>query len=246
MNNKKIIWRIVHSIAIGVDVTNPIISYPSKNITLKYEDHKLRQIEHIIMTDNTYDASQSIDASKKQLAFFFELLRYLYGIDLPPISSTAQKVEPSTGIQFIGQASICINTRFTVVKSIILPDDQTLALYCDRLPVLITLANDAVKSDSKIHAIRNYYMICEDLFYEFDNNKWPREAKEIRWTRNFVSHAKLCNREPLNFIHAALGGNVNSFNPTDRSHINFVNRQYGNARRFIEAELDKRIHPINL
>lgn len=241
MNNNQTIWRLNHSLATGVDVTNPIISYPSKNITLKYEDRKLRQIEHIIVTDGTYDASQAIDASKKQLAFFFELLRYLYGIDLPPISSTAQKLEPSNGIQFIGQAFIGIAARFTVVKSIVLPDDQTLALLSDRLPVLITLANDAVKSDSAIHAIRNYYMICEDLF---EGREWPKVANEIRWTRHFVSHAKLGNREPLNFIHSELGNSVNSFDPNDKNHIDFVNRQHGNARQFIEAELDKLIHPI--
>ncbi|MGD0355203.1 MAG: hypothetical protein ABSB31_07165 [Dehalococcoidia bacterium] len=238
--SNQVIWEINHTLSTGIDVKETVPSYPSENISIRYEDHKLKEIKHRLATNTTYNASQAIDESKKQIAFFLELLQYLRGIPLPSISSTAQKMEPIENMPLIGQISFGVSASFVLAKLIVLPNETVFALLKDRLPIWIRLANDAASSDNAVHAIGNYYMICEDLFGDLE---WPQKANEIRWTRHFVRHAKLThNKQALDFIHSKLGKGVDSFDPRDRSQADFLNLQRNEARNFIEAELDKLIH----
>ena len=61
-------------------------------------------------------------------------------------------------------------------------------------------------------------------------------------TRHFVSHGgKLQNSAVTSFISIKLGKQVNRFDPTDKSHMDFITLQNVSAHKFIKAELNKLI-----
>lgn len=81
-------------------------------------------------------------------------------------------------------------------------------------------------------------MIWEDLRDNIRKQKEPPEARDLRLTRHFVSHAKLTKEENLEFIKKKLRKPISQFDPTDPTQQQFVTLQHQAARKFIEKELD--------
>ena len=121
-----------------------------------------------------------------------------------------------------------------------MPDPKVFSHVPARLLAWLRLANDASGSNDPVDAIRDYYMIWEDMHPAWKIQDGPAEATDLKLTRDFVSHGgKLKNKDVLDFVERNLGRRIEQFDPTDRAQQQFVSSQRKSARDLIEAELDK-------
>lgn len=232
-------WKVIHQFLAGVEVQNPIPAYQNLVVSLHYEDNKLKLIEHELDCDDNLEPYQVVITSQERLKLFWELLRYRWGVSLPDIYSVAQKVEPANGSPAKSTGFVNIAATALICSSIVMPDPKVFSHAPSRLLVWLRLANDASDSGDAAYAIRNYYMIWEDLHLGSKVQDWPAEAKELKWVRDFVSHAKIGNCDVLNFVERSLGRRIKQFDPNDSAQQQFVSSQRKSARSLIEAELDK-------
>jgi hypothetical protein len=120
----------------------------------------------------------------------------------------------------------------------------------ERLEVWLRLANDS-RSAPPAHAIRNYYMIWEDMPHPSVEDRDARRlkhkrAEELRWVRDFVSHRELTrSTDAITFLMDAKldrGGKL-KYDPTDTDHEKSLGDQCRQARNFIEAEIEGFLTP---
>jgi len=234
-------WKVIHRFSEGVLVHNPIVGYRSIAVSLYYEDNKLMRVEHELELDcdDRIESTQVINNSKQCLELFWELLRYRRGVSLPDISSSAQKVEPVNGspAKTTGSVGVALDAR--LCSPIVMPNPNVFAHPSSRLLVWLRLANDAFDSCNAAYAIRNYYMIWEDLHPYRNYKEWPAKANDLRLTRHFVSHGGQLWKEVGKFIKRSLGRQIDQYDPTDSAQQQFVILQCKSARNLIETELDK-------
>ncbi len=109
-----------------------------------------------------------------------------------------------------------------------------------RLLVWLRLANEARNATIHADAIRNYYMISEDMHGRPQPSAAPTAEIELKFIRDFVSHGEaLRNCCLLAFIQQELGRPVDQYDPTDNDQQQFVHRQRQLARELIEGELNR-------
>mgnify|MGYP007084712070 CR=1 FL=1 len=95
-----------------------------------------------------------------------------------------------------------------------MPDPKVFSHVPARLPAWLRLANDASDSNDPVDAIRDYYMIWEDLHPAWKIQDGPAEATDLKLTRDFVSHGgKLKNKDVLDFVERNLEDESNSLIP---------------------------------
>ena len=235
-------WSVVNEFSVGVDVKDPVTTYPSIGLSLFYDGSKLKRIEHEFDADDVLDPIQAISASKEALKLFWELLQYRRGIVLPHCSSIARKLHPVKGSSPTGLGYIDVCTRVSICLPVVLPAPSFFSHADNRLIAWLRLANDAATSNSAADAIRNYYMIWEDLHPGWKAGTGPEEADELSYVRDFVSHGEeLRNTYVLKFIKRKLGETVKQFDPSDVAQLRFVSLQRTAARSLVEKELNERL-----
>jgi len=233
-------WKVLYEFQTGIKVVNPVLSYPSMGLTLQYEGEKLLRIERELDIDDAVEPAQVLDKSEADLKLFWELLEYRWRLPLPPLSKSIERIQDQPTTQ--GRTLFIQSTLSASIHApVIMP--KTSELLCDntRILVWLKLANEARKYDSAADAIRNYYMIWEDLHSGQNKEGWPREAIELNYVRDFVSHAKITNKNLLTFLKQELGEETFQFDPTNARHIDFINRYYLKCRKLVENELDKQL-----
>jgi len=232
-------WRVSHKFADGVVVRNPIKAYANLGISLDYDGNKLTCVVHELDCDNKLEPSKVISISKERLNLFWELLRYRRGVSLPDIDSVAQKVPFVDGSPITGTGVIDVAVRALICSSIDMPKPKVFSEVSGRLFVWLRLMNDASDSKDAAYAIRNYYMVWEDLHPGWEYKKWPKEARELKFVRDFVSHAKVNSPNLLDFIESGLRQRCEQFDPTDNAQQQFVSSHRNSARSLIEKELNQ-------
>lgn len=233
-------WKVSHLFSDGVDVQNPITAYKNMALTLYYDGNKLLRIEHELDCDDTLEPGQVVSTSQERLKLFWELLRYRRGISLPEISTVAQKVQPANGSPPKSTGFSHISVDALICSPITMPDPRVFSDARDRLFMCLRLANDASDSSDAVYAIRNYYTIWEVLYPSWKVQDGPTEAKELKLSRDFVSHGnKLNNPDLLDLIKRKLGKPIRQFDPTDKAQQQFISLQCKSARNLIETELNK-------
>ena len=234
-------WKVSYTFSGAVDVQNPIVAYDSIGVSLYYNgNNKLIRVEHELDVDNLLEKYEVINTSQEQLKFFWELLHYQRGISLPISHLTVEIINPATGVRPIRTGVATIISHAAICRSIKMPDPRVFKLENNRLLVWFRLANEARDSKSAVDAIRNYYMIWEDSHGVPTKANAPKEAIELKFVRDFVSHGlKLENPELLKFIEDQFGKSINQFDPTDAVQQDFVNRYRTLGRNLVETELDR-------
>lgn len=237
-------WKVIHRFSAGVDVQNPITAYQNMAVSLHYDGNKLMRIEHELDCEDGLEPGQVINTSRHHLKLFLELLRYRRGVSLPDISSVAEKLQPANGSPPVGRGFVDVAVNVLICSSIVMPDPKVFSHAPARLLVWLRLANDASDSSDAEYAIRNYYMIWEDLLQDLHPDwriqDWPTEARELKWVRHFVSHGeKLRNHAVLDFVERELGKRIEQFDPTDMAQQQFVRSHCTSARNLVETELNK-------
>lgn len=233
-------WKVIHRFSVGVDVQNPITVYQNMAVSLYYDGNKLMRVEHELDCDDSLEPDQIVNASQEVLKLFWELLRYRRGISLPDIVSVAQKVQPANGSSPKSTGFADVTIRVLVCNSIVMPDPSVFSRAPARLLVWLRLANDASDSSDATDAIRDYYMIWEDMHPAWRIQDGPTEATELKLVRDFVSHGKeLTNPDVLELVKRKLGKPVKQFDPTDMAQQQFVSLHRMSARNLVETELNK-------
>jgi hypothetical protein len=201
------------------------------------------RVEHDFYTEDKTEPIKVMISSQDRLKLFWELLHFQRGIPLRinDISATKLDYEELAPIH-TGMTSIM--SRVTICKSTVMPDDKVFMRNNNRLHVWLWLANKARHfidtPDGSADAIRNYYMIWEDLHGEPNENTKPVEAWELKLIRDLVSHGyKLGNKELRKLTKAQCGKPVNQFDPTNSVQQSLVHRYRTIGRELVEAELDR-------
>jgi hypothetical protein len=237
-------WKVSYSFSSPVIVQSPVSAYSHLGISLHYEhDTQLLRVEHDFYADEKTEAIKVIIKSQDQLKLFWELLHYQRGIPLPINDISATKLDPE-GLPRIHTGMTSIMSRASICKAIVMRDEKVFIRNDNRLLVWLWLANKARHfidtPDGNVDAIRNYYMIWEDLYGEPNKNTKPVEAWELKLIRDLVSHGyKLGNKELRKLTKAQCGKPVNQFDPTDSVQQSLVHRYRTIGRELVEAELDR-------
>jgi hypothetical protein len=241
-------WEIIYKIPEGIFVKNQVVNYKNLGISLNYENDKLISIIHELNSEEEHNSAKVKEESEQHLQLFFEFLKYMRGIDLPKMNISVQKIQSLDDSTTIKTGFVNLTACVSICASIPMPESDIFTETTDsRLLVWLTLANDARKSENPAHAIRNYYMIWEDMQQEPEIQDLPVEANNLRLTRHFVSHGgELNNNQVITFVSNAIGKQVKRYDPTDNQQREFINSQRCSARHLIEKliqnELDKLVN----
>jgi hypothetical protein len=238
-------WRVCYRFSNPVDVQSPITAYPSLGVSLYYnESAKLVRIEHELVANDVDGPSNVIDKSQVELRLFWELMHYQRGVSLPINNRSAQKLDQGQEEAPVHTGIRSTLSRFSVCKAIVMPDDKVFKRTNNRLIVWLWLANMARQAidtpKDNAEAIRNYYMIWEDLHGTPDKPTTPKEARELKLIRDLVSHGyKVNNKELRKLTLDQCGREINQFDPTDKTQQCLVHRYRTIGHDLIEAELDR-------
>ena len=233
-------WKVVHQFSEGIFVQNPTIGYPSIGVSLYYDGNKLMRVEHELEVDDELEPYRVVDTSRDALDLFWELLRYRRGISLPSTQRTASKIKPVDNSQPIGVGFADVTTRVAICLPVVMPDPSLFSHANSRLLVWLRLWNDASDSDSATDAIRNYYMILEDMYSDRKDNM-PTEVENLKLVRHLVSHGNKPHRETREFVEKHLGKSIEKFDPTDKAQQQFIRSWRTSARNLVEMEINKRL-----
>jgi hypothetical protein len=239
-------WRVHHTFERPLTVVNQIHSYPASGIELRYEGAKLVGVTHTFDVPEEQDRFWAGETSRKALSLLTDILQYWWGFPIRASTSAAELLaedhaDPAT-TKLRGGVSAPASTA--IARPIPLPTQAILQAPPSRLPVWLRLANDARQADSPAHAVRNYYMIWEDM-----NDRRPKRTETEPWrlklVRDFVSHGdKLKSASLQLFLATELGEPVMRYDPTDPAHRQLVIDARERARRLIEAELEPLLCPV--
>jgi hypothetical protein len=243
-------WRVCYSFSSPVDVQGPVSAYSNLGVSLYYDESgaKLVRVEHELETDDMYERSQVVDKSQENLKSFWELLEYLRGLPLP-INDRSAKLENGKGALATHTATFSTQARFSLCEVIRMPDSKVFKRPDNRLLVWLWLANKArdfsETPDGDANAIRNYYMIWEDLPDRAKDDDTRIRASGLKCVRNFVSHGEVFRgvrkrlKDECKKIQADYTGRVNRFDPTDKVHRDLVHQYRTIGRELVKRELDR-------
>lgn len=229
-----ILWMIDHRFAASLPVLNKVDSYPSLGITIDYVDSNISVIHHTLSSNK--DKLEIIESSKNELKLFFELLQFWYGLPLPVITSSARVVN-DTSMQ-ITHSKVPTNLDSLLSGNIKMPNPSLFSELDERKYILLFLANDARNSGNKVHAIRNYYIILEELHTEdYDTDK---DRLKLRYIRDFVSHHKITkNKKIIDLIECETGSRTDSYNPHNEKHQLLISRYWQIGEKLVDKEFEQ-------
>jgi hypothetical protein len=236
-------WKTTYTLAQAVEIDNPIGSYPDIGISLFYDtDGKLIRVEHQLDTEDTATVDDVFALSQQHLELFWEVLHYQRGFPLTISSRSAEQIQAIPGAPSIRTSEVRLTFTAAICRVIEMPDQGLFTSPNSRLIVWLRLANEARSAVIDGDAIRNYYMIWEDMQGRPTPTTAPPAANELKFVRDFVSHGEaLRNRDLLAFIQAELGKPVNRYDPTDVDQQSLVRKHREQARQLVKSELSKQL-----
>ncbi len=237
------LWEVEHRFEQGLPVANIVDSYPSLNVTLDYTDSKLVVINHKLETDGS-EACNIIDLSKKELQVFLAYLQFDYGPSLPPIKSKIKKNPENLHERLVSCNSVSLDCGICRA-TIRLPDNNFFSEIDYRKYILLLLANKAQEMKEPEYAIRNYYIILEELYPEKADYGKNRDRVEVKYIRDFVSHSIINNETILGFLSDKLQEEIYGFlkyDPLNLKHKELVNTYKIVGARLIDEEFNKIIN----
>jgi hypothetical protein len=228
-------WNVSHHFLGGLHIRRKIKGYNKLGISLKYTNNKLMSLEHEVIYKDSMEPNEVIAKSLEQLKLFLEILHYLRGVPFD-IKSTANKLEAAP---LLSTSITNVSIDIKLSANIILPKLKTLLKPPDRLLTWVKLANDALDSTDNEFAIRNYYMIWEDMKADSSIDNWPPEANDLRQIRNFVSHGGKLRKATCTFVESKLGMKIERYDPSVPAVMELVRLCRITAQNLIDSEMEK-------
>jgi hypothetical protein len=225
-------WRVTYSIEPNIEITPADPAIPAFNLELHYSpEGKLKGAIHTVQTKDADRPEIAYSTSQKELLVLWEALRYTSGIPLQVRASGAE----TTG--HIARRMTAAAGAFHVRSASKVPDPARLQSSPDRLTTWLWLANAARAATEDAEALRNYYMILEDIHGRPDNSR--PTLQRIALARDFVSHAKIDRRSGRAFLEAELGYSAPEYQYDAHleAHRKLARKYREEARQAVEREL---------
>jgi hypothetical protein len=231
-------WKVAHNIR-PIDYRGGPLTYPNHGIAILVDDNKITQIAHTFIAEDSLPSQEVGNISEASIGTLLEIIRYRWGYAPDIYSKTVEKLgsanapSPSmASIQIIrGQASVTCPVEFPLEPVISYP----------RLAVWLRLYNEARNPTSDADALRNYYIIWEDMnpgVKPTANTDWWK----LKLIRHFVSHGGTFDGQELkNFLAQEFNRPVLSYDPLDPLHRDYVERHREWARLLIQQEIENRL-----
>jgi hypothetical protein len=187
----------------------------------------IKGIDHVLDADDRLSKAEIADLSSQQVSLLVEVIRYRTGY----CEVVSQSVsDPAGGASPSATTWTWLHGKSGVQRPAQLPSALNLALR-----VWLRLAADALQM-SPPDAIRNYYMVWEDMGLASPKGS---PGEEFRFIRNFVSHGGLLtDPDLLAFLSRELRKPVNQYDPHDTDHQTFLEHRREWARKLSESEID--------
>ncbi len=226
-------WKVSHVFALPVEYESGPLNYPALGITLVGDGSAIRGMDHEFDADDRLSKAEVADLSANYVSLFVEVIRYRAGHCEVEVRSVSLR-DPAPG----GSRS---TTTFTfqagkafIQRPMQFPPEANLASAPPRLRVWLRLAADAMQMSAP-DAIRNYYMVWEDMGLSSSRGT---KGEELRFIRNFVSHGGLLTkRDLLAFLEGEFHKHVNQYDPHDTDHQIFLECRRTWARNLLDLEI---------
>lgn len=230
MSNNK--WKVSHEIGNSIIYKSGPLNYQSLGITLVCCDSIVSQIIHEFDSDESLNKANVAEFSTKKLTLLWEIIHYRWGY---PAQVIRRNVEALTDKEIPVSTTnlVTINGVAAITQPVQLPEESKLSI--DRLSVWLRLANEARQPTSDVNAIRNYYMIWEDMSLPTNIG----DGRTLRFIRNFVSHGGILrDRDLITFLNTEFGVATNRFDPLNQDHKNYISRKREWARNLVDNKIN--------
>jgi hypothetical protein len=208
-------------------------SLPELGLTFEYQSGQLTRVIHQISIP---EGSDVIATSRRALSGFWESLNYQRGARVLIGGAHAHPLDPE---------------RHDRARLIVLPlreRDDSWLLRPVRIPTsgkfiinapsrlgawlhFATLARDET---SPADALKDYFIILEEMFGRNDPS-----ITDLKYMRDFVSHASLANAALLALVEKELGYKANQYEPRNSDHIRMIRKYRDLARATVKTEIAK-------
>jgi hypothetical protein len=220
-----------------MDFASGPTTFAGLKATLVLRAGKIVQVDHELVAEESLPSAEIADISTMQLGILWDAIIYVSGY---PARRADRRVERLGSVGPNSPVSTSLQTQTgqsAIVRPVRLPTETRLLTSSGRLHAWFQLANDARPPASHIDAIRNYYMIWEDMHGRGSAPRTPGE--ELKFTRDFVSHGDpLKNTDLLAFIQREVAPGTLRYDPSDLVHQQFVEKRRQWARQLVETEIN--------
>jgi hypothetical protein len=178
-----------------------------------------------------------VGLSTLEVSLLVEVIRYRTGYcDI--FSRTASLRAPLPG-ESISRTTFTYQTgKAAIQRAADFPAEANLTSAPPRLRVWLRLAADA-SGMSAPDAIRNYYMVWEDMGLPSPTGS---DGEKLKFIRHFVSHGGLLGSpDLLAFLTRELQKPTNRYDPHDTDQQTFLDIRRQWARSLIEAEINRQL-----
>lgn len=231
-------WKVSHFLSKSIDYASGPTEYLGLGVKLIEKNSTIDQVDHTFSDENSCSKEDLIRVSNETLDVFWELIRFRggYWIEVRnhKIEQLAHSAETSASITSL-QSNFGTSN---IVKAVSFPNET--ALTTDpRLKVWLRLAVQARPPSLASDAIRNYYMILEDMY----GSSMPGgQMEELKFIRHFVSHGfPMTVTKLTKYLEGQFGKPVTHYDPFDSAHIGFLDDKREWARKLAESEIEKRL-----
>jgi hypothetical protein len=193
----------------------------------------LTQVNHQISIP---EGSDVIATSQRALSGFWESLNYRRGARIRIGGAHAQPWDPERHdrARLIVLTLPEIDTDW-LLRPIRIPTSGKFIISApSRLGAWLHFANLARDETSPADALKDYFIILEEML-----GRDEPSITDLKYLRDFVSHAALNNAALLALVERELGYKANQYEPRNSDHIRMIRKYRDLARARVNAELAK-------
>ena len=237
------VWRVSYPVEGKLLVLGPSPDYSSFGLSLQLDDLRLTGITDEFEVTGPISSERALSIFRERIAPFLDILAFRQGLPVrlggPCVSMRETETDSFKKVlTFVtAPASVLLSQR------VALPSPQGMATLSAELRHWIYIANRARAGESDVNALRDYYIVSESWGGK------PRaisdDLQNLKWARDFVSHAKLDSKSLLSWLAIELGEGTDRFDSTNPTHVRFVRLARVKARTLIEKELETRLREVS-
>lgn len=236
----KIVFKVSYIFRVPMVYDAGPTTYPTLGAKLILDGAKISQLDHELIADDSVPDQEIAEISNQQLSILWDVIIYLSAYPARDTDRSVRRLGTVTSPSPLSTNFRTHTGQSALVHSVRLPNETRLLSASGRLHVWLRLASDARPPATPVDAIRNYYMIWEDMHRRNPTPGTPEE--ELKFARHFVSHGEPLNSTPLlNFLGREIRPGTRQYDPSDPTHQTFVKRHRELARQLVESEINSHL-----
>ena len=233
-------WKVSYIFRTPMQFQAGATRYPVLGASLVFDEReRVSELDHEFLASDALSAGEIVELSKSGLTVLWEVMIYVSGYDVYQADHKVERLAAIPGNNT--QTNLrTITANSLIVRPLQLPQEQQLLSANNRLHVWLRLANSARPPATAVDAIRNYYLIWEDMHGRNTAPGSPQE--ELKFTRHFVSHGDPVRDSRLTaFLDREIRVGTRQYDPNDPLHQRFVENHREPARLLVEAEINRHL-----